>query len=95
VRQKESQNQRDPGGKHSPGSEDKVDALAIPPRPHVIFDESFEQLRLTDVRLKKLFGESDQKLPPYPSKQNSTARLNHVAVRCEIPENERQKPTKR
>ncbi|KAF7262145.1 hypothetical protein EG68_00504 [Paragonimus skrjabini miyazakii] len=84
-----------PGGKHSPGSEDKVDALAIPPRPHVIFDESFEQLRLTDVRLKKLLEESDQNRTPHPSQENSTTRLNRVAVRCEIPENERQKPTKR
>lgn len=42
-------------GKSSPSNTEKLERLAMfPPRPHVIFDESIEKLRLTEESLQEV-----------------------------------------
>ncbi|TPP66012.1 hypothetical protein FGIG_00513 [Fasciola gigantica] len=83
-------------GKNSPSNAEKLERLAMfPPRPHVIFDESIEKLRLTDECLKQLMEKIDmQQILQEAQKTEDLSTVNRIMVRKQIPEAERPKPTK-
>ncbi|KAA0198108.1 hypothetical protein FBUS_00770 [Fasciolopsis buskii] len=83
-------------GKSSPSNTEKLERLAMfPPRPHVIFDESIEKLRLTEESLQELMEKVDmQQIIHKAQATDGVSAVNRVMIRKEIPQSERPKPTR-